>query len=63
MRKDSWCCLPLGNPGLEETEGNWGNSSPEKTKNKYKMCEKKSKKREFGKCEVSPLYNFNKNFT
>lgn len=34
-----------------------------KTKNRYKKCESKSKKREFGEYEVSPLYNFNKNFT
>ena len=29
MRKKSWYCLPPGNSGLEETEGNWVNGSHE----------------------------------
>lgn len=60
-RKKSWYCLPPGNSGLEETEGNWVNGSHE-TVNKeqiQKMC-KKSKKREFGDCEVSRLHNCKK---
>ena len=60
-RKKSWYCLPPGNSGLEETEGNWVDGSHE-TVNKeqiQKMC-KKSKKREFGECEVSRLYNCKK---
>lgn len=43
MRKKSWYCLPPGNSGLEETEGNWVNGSHE-TVNRQRKIQKMCKK-------------------
>lgn len=52
----------LGTQGQERQRGIGVIAHVNKTKNRYEMCKRKGKKREFGECEASPLHNFNKNF-